>query len=456
MMASEEKPSAKTKDRWFDGWLIAKGAALKELCEDTGKQLAAYETRTGLRKGGGRRKSLPAFMRRVEGITCNLALLVLKPGTTGKIVTPLRKGDGKRSRYDNKLFDAQGIKPILSRCEGLGLLTVNVGAWKGEATTIQPTPGFKAEVLSRGISRKYFGRDRHQELIVLTRTTKGGKPGEEDTGEEADDVFVSTVMGGLLDYRDTDRTNAMRAHIRQLADHLEAADIRYLGNDPDIDVDDRLLRRHFSLPKRSNAPTFDLGGRLFCRGLSYIPKHQRHHLRIDGEPVVLADYSAMFPHLMYGVAGETPPSCDLYDLPGFGPDDRPGIKMAFNALLFGAGRQPRSMWPEDVREKLPKGAGVMKVRKAIFARHPVLLRAGRWETKHHVHLGYHLMFLESEIMAAVLGELMALSTTAIGLHDGLLAPASKAGIVKEIMEAKALAIGNVAIPIVVKDVKPGP
>ncbi len=429
--------------------------ALRQLCDDTVAQLVNFEQRQGLRKGGGRRKTLADFQRRVEGVTCNLALAVLKPGTTGQIVTPLRKGDGKRDRYDNKLFDAQAIKPILALCEATGLLTIHVGKWKGSATTIEPTDGFKAEVLSRGISRQDFGRDPHQELIVLSRTTKGGKSGDEAGGEEGGVPFEE-LRGGVLDYHDTDRTIAMRAQMKRLGDHLEAADIRYLGTQLDIDVDDRLLRRHFSLPKNSITPTFDLGGRLFCRGLSYIPKHQRRFLRLDGEPVCLADYSAMFPHLVYGVAGEKPPSGDLYDLPGFGPEHRKSIKLAFNALLFGAGRKPTAKWPEDVRKALPKGASVKKVRDAVLARHPVLMKAGRWETEHQVHLGYHLMFLESEIMVAVLEELMAIPTTAIGLHDGLLVPASKAGIVKDIMEAKAIEIGRVAIPVVVKDVTPDP
>ena len=442
------------KDRWFDGWLVAKSPALKELCEHTASILIAYEKRAGLRKSD-RKKTLPDHLRRIEGVVCNLAFSVIKQGGNGKIVTPLHKGNGRTNRYDNKLFDGEGLPPILALFNAMRLLTVSKGAWKGSATTMQPTPGFEEEVRSRDITRQDFGRDPHQELIVLTRTTKGGKQDDDDTDTDngMEGLLEATARGGLLNYRDTERTHSLRAQMMRLGDHLANADIRYVGSDTNIDVDDRLLRRHFSLPLKSKTPTFDLGGRLFCRGLSYIPKTERQHLRIDGERVMLADYSAMFPHLCYGLSGVTPPSEDLYALPGFEANDRAGIKMAFNALLFGAGRKPGARWPDEVRGKLPNGVGVKTLREAILKKHPMLMKAGRWETQNSNYLGYHLMFLESEIMVAVLEELMALATTAIGLHDGLLVPASKAGITKQIMEAKAIEIGRVAIPVVVKDVK---
>src|SRR5262245_49551073 len=64
--------------------------------------------------------------------------------------------------------------------------------------------------------------------------------------------------------------------------------------------------------------------------------------------------------------------------------------------------------------RLPLGWGVARTKKAILQSHPVLKEA--WGRR----LGYRLMFVESEILSAVLLHLASQGIPALGLHDGLM------------------------------------
>jgi hypothetical protein len=81
--------------------------------------------------------------------------------------------------------------------------------------------------------------------------------------------------------------------------------------------------------------------------------------------------------------------------------------------------------------RLPLGWSVRRTRKAILAMHPALKAAwGR-------HLGYSLMYKESEVLVAVLETLMERNIPALGLHDGLLVAQSKAEEASAVMMDKA-------------------
>jgi hypothetical protein len=60
------------------------------------------------------------------------------------------------------------------------------------------------------------------------------------------------------------------------------------------------------------------------------------------------------------------------------------------------------------------------------------------------------MFMESEILIAVLQELASLGIPALGLHDGLLVPLSKKDVAGKVMDRAAKAVSGVAIPVTIK------
>lgn len=437
------------KDRWFDPWMTAKGEPLRGLSKAVAEAVERHERETGLRKRA-RRKTLGDFLRRVEGMVANLAFTATAPGDIRPIVLSLHKGTGRKSRYDSPMFDAETLPPLLVSFEGLGLIAVQKGdRLQRRATTILPTSHFVEEVEARAIGPRDFGRDEGQEVLILTRTTRGGteKPFEDEEGQF---VQPETDHGRRVDYADTPETLAIRERIHQLGRFLAAADIAYLGQDPGVDTRTRVLRRHFSLPRNAKVPAFDLGGRLHCEGLTNIPKRERHLIRLDGEPVAVLDFGAMFPRLAYGLVGAAVPDGDPYKLPGFSEDHRDGIKMAFNAFLFGAGRRRKARWPEEVREALPAHATTGRLRDAIWQRHPSLRALAGTEREIGIPVGYRLMFLESQIMVAILEELGQRGVSAIGIHDGLMVPCSKAAEVLGIMEKHALSIGGITIPVTIK------
>ena len=103
--------------------------------------------------------------------------------------------------------------------------------------------------------------------------------------------------------------------------------------DPEVDLSQRLLRRVF------NNGSFEDGGRLYGGFWQLMKKDDRADgLEIDGHPFVELDYGQMSVSLLYGLAGKTPPSGDLYDLSAHGvpTDCRPGIKKVLNAMVWAA------------------------------------------------------------------------------------------------------------------------
>lgn len=60
------------------------------------------------------------------------------------------------------------------------------------------------------------------------------------------------------------------------------------------------------------------------------------------------------------------------------------------------------------------------------------------------------MYMESEILVAVLEKMMDREIVGLGIHDGLLAPASKAEQVRTIMEEMSVAKAKTTIPVFVE------
>ena len=85
-------------------------------------------------------------------------------------------------------------------------------------------------------------------------------------------------------------------------------------------------------------------------------------------------------------------------------------------------------------------------KEAILRCHPALKNA--WGRK----LGYRLMFKESQILVAVLQDLFSRDITALGLHDGLLIPQSKAAVATEVMMMRGKEMTGIILPVSHKEV----
>ena len=92
--------------------------------------------------------------------------------------------------------------------------------------------------------------------------------------------------------------------------------------------------------------------------------------------------------------------------------------------------------------RLPAGWGVAKTKETILSVH-ALLREIYWGRGY----GYRLMFLESEVLIAILQDLAARNVPALGLHDGLLVAVSNKETAKEAMRVAAKAVTGIDLPV---------
>lgn len=176
-------------------------------------------------------------------------------------------------------------------------------------------------------------------------------------------------------------------------------------------------------------------------------KDRRRGIRIEGETVANLDFASMFPRLAYASVGAAAPKGDLYailDLEGH----RRAVKMAVICLLMDDFR--RSKWPEeltmadqgaDASAILPAGWTVKRPKDAIIQKHPALRPCLG------VGLGLTLMYRESQILVRVLEVMKARRIMALGLHDGLLLPRSRAEEGRRMMEVISREFTPAGIPV---------
>jgi hypothetical protein len=182
---------------------------------------------------------------------------------------------------------------------------------------------------------------------------------------------------------------------------------------------------------------YNMGGRLYSKasGVSYqnMEKHNRHDMRINGEPVVELDIRASFLTILYAQRGIAPdPSIDPYT---FGSIPREVIK-AWIAMTLGYDRF-HSNWSDETVEKLIEDEGIDlrksyaidTVRAAVIDEHPILHAwpnsTVRWQD---------LQYQESSaIIDAVEALGLRHDITALPLHDALLVQRSNIDTASEVL-----------------------
>lgn len=289
------------------------------------------------------------------------------------------------------------------------------GATSRTATLLQPGGGLVALIRHHHPSLNDLDRMPPREVIAL-KAPRSVDPKQRQRAAT------------WLDYKDTRRTKAWRAEVERLNARLDAADLSVdLGAWPQgvrrmaLDLRDRHVVRYF------NNARWDHGGRLFGGFWQTMPSASRVALRIGGEPVAVVDYSAMFPRLLYAMAGlDVPPDADLYAVPGF-EGHREGIKKVMAALLFRDGLLERL--PHGSRGLLPKGTTPRNIEAAIREHHaPISRRLGNG-------VGFKLMHQESQILLAVLAACADVGLVALPVHDAVIVPRSRATEALDIMAA---------------------
>ncbi|MDQ0510633.1 hypothetical protein [Ancylobacter amanitiformis] len=407
------------------------------LVADIRAMVDAHEAASGARKRARKPVDQRHFETAVEVVVANLAHAVLVPPETGRIAVLTGNGARGATRYANRAL-GEPLRALLGTLGELGVLDWQWTGKRHEASSLAPTEAFRERVHGAGVTLADFGRVPGEETIILSQKVRSSMP----SGE--------APLRKLVNYPDAAEADAMRHDMKALNGFLSSADIRFVedGLGP-VDTSNRTLRRHFvrQAGDTDAAFTFDLSGRLFGGFWQTMKSERRAGIRINGEPVAELDYGQMAVRLAHAHVGATPPEGDMYALPGL-EGHRAAVKTAVNVLLNDTHR--RNAWPSSLTEagdgadaeaSLPEGWTVAKVRAAVLARHPALapcLSAG---------LGLRLMHTESEILVSVLKEMMARGIVGLGIHDGLLTPASKSEEVRRIMVEEARIKAGTTIPV---------
>jgi hypothetical protein len=341
----------------------------------------------------------------VSTIIANLILLhQLRPEGSSLVVD---LANTKKTRYDRKGF--QKLSPAIDALQDMGLVDKFPGDYRRYRTTLQARGKLLEAVTSSPALLADVIRAEGQELIVLTARPRIKR---DNYGKKHPKI--------PLDYADDEETRRLRAEIEALNRFLSAADITFRGNViPEIG-----LYRTFTLRREADPHIFNLHGRLYGGFWINLPKGQREDLRIDGGEVADLDFTAMFPSLAYIRAGQAPPEGDPYAIKGL-DGYRSGAKAAMSAFLSAGG--PQRVLPDGMREKLPDGWSIKRLREAILEHHPVL--ADSFEQD----LSLEFMFTESRIMMRALSCLVAQGVTALPIHDGMMVASSKADIASAAM-----------------------
>ena len=343
-------------------------------------------------------------------LVADLAYHYLSGSPGNGLVVPRGKRElGKKSRYHPPYF-TRSFPKLLDTLQRLGYLRQKIGAYsakprQSKRTTIQPQTRFVELVVKHQVTFEDLEVSDAEEVIILKRA----KRSHWDKGEK-------------IPYQDTLVTRRLRAEVLALNSWLERADIAFDANAHERPVDAR-ARRLFRYFARGD---FKSGGRLFKGFWQTLPKPARLiGIRIEGESIVELDYSQFNPMLAYARVRGSPPSGDAYSLPGL-EQFRDGVKKVFNALLFDD--KPRRSLPKGVGGFFPVGTKIGDVVDAIREKHPTL------ESVLSTGAGFHLMYLESEIMMRVLEQLRHQAIVGLPIFDGVLVKASKAEAAKIVMK----------------------
>ncbi|MEW9834226.1 hypothetical protein [Mesorhizobium marinum] len=414
------------RDRSFNPWRYALTDKAKALVAEAIGIVEAFEDHRAPRKRRRKERDQATFEATVEAILCDLinhhvfdlpkriyvsrsgqvlsaAARYKAPAINKKLPDILDKVSKPEVDYVRQVKGYQGTFGVAAR------------------TTIEPGERLLDRINTLGITAKDIGQHPPAEIIYLRAPKTDPK-----------------VHPPLVNYTDTPSTDLFREQMRAINAWLADVDI---GLDPDlmpgkpvrVDPRQRSLRRMFTRGK------FSCGGRLY--GGFWIPlnKQQREAaLIIQGEAIVELDYGQMAPRLFYAMKGIQPPDKDLYAIPGY-ERQRDGIKKVMNSMFFRT--SPITQMPQGVRPKFESKHDAVDVAAAIMAYHPgiadLFFRG----------LGHEAQFMESEIMVAILLELIELEIVALPIHDAILVRESDAGDARQVMldvfKAKTGTIGYV-------------
>ncbi|MEN0654072.1 MULTISPECIES: hypothetical protein [Hyphobacterium] len=404
--ASPAATEGVTEENAFDWHRTALGAPARHLVDEAMGAADAIRTAAEGARSRQERHLQPACAS-VEAIVMNLSVSALSGSEGGLHVT--RSKQQLERRWPGKPAGMNaGFVRRLDELQAAGWLRQSQGGrpsgGRARQTVIYPGPALLAAIDRLGVTFADIGQERPSDTVTLRS-----------------EVAPGHRRGKPIPLPGTDEVRGIKDEVDALNAYLDGLDISAAGpHAPMIDLNRRSLRRAF-LDGR-----LDRGGRYFGGFWQTLKKDvRRSALHLNGEPVVELDYVSAFPRIAYGMAGAELPEGDPYDIPGIGREHRAGAKKALNALL----------WRESAMKQVPDGT------RHLFPAHLKGRDVERLIREHHApiaHLfgtraGANIMFLESEVLRVVMGELMELGIPFLPIHDAVLVPLSSREVAQKVM-----------------------
>jgi len=228
---------------------------------------------------------------------------------------------------------------------------------------------------------------------------------------------------GLINYRDTDQTRAMRDQLVRYQTLLDRHHIDVCSlEEPVIKQGNGLLRigrEHVFICRIFNDGSFDRGGRYFGGWWQIVPQELRRDICIDGQFIVEKDFSSLFPRMIYCLEGITPPD-DPYaiDLSGLAYADMPPkdgrglIKKMLNTMFNK--RPGQSILRIVGDEHRAAGVPTEDIRAAIGRLDELNAPIRHWFDS---GAGTYLMNLESQIAEILIDRAIESDEVILTVHD---------------------------------------
>ena len=305
----------------------------------------------------------------------------------------------------NQLHEAGVVK------QRRGTMQKVQGELRGIQTTLRATPWLVDQIKDLDLTTRDFTLV-HPELVLLRAR------------EESEFAFRADVevQKELLDYEDTPHTLLMRDTVRAINEWLDTLDIELVGKCRGVDVHWRKQRRFFTTLSLDDRKV-DKGGRWFGGFWQAMSKAERFkHIRLDGEPIAELDFKTLYPNILRAFERLPVATQDVYSVPDV---PRSHVKVLLNKYLFWQNPSAAIRWPKGWSVR---GVSAFDLLHRLIDREPVL------DKYFHTGIGYHLQFIESEIMAMLYQGMRFRGIPALGIHDAVLVPQSRTKAAREVME----------------------
>jgi hypothetical protein len=352
----------------------------------------------------------------------------------------------RATRYSRQALKGEPLSLALGELEELGLIAIQPAQFKRLRTTIAPTPKLEELIAKHQVTTACTVRIPNEEVIILTRlkTRNATAIGDDEDNDDGDDNEPFNQGGPAIDYPDDcAAANSLRTPLRQYNQFLSQSNIHVIGT---LNAPPRPFAPFKRLFASNGTISFNLRGRLHGGQVGgwnqNLPKEQRHLIRINDEPVCDLDFTNMHLRLAYSEAQCPPPNGDLYAIKGL-EDHRSTVKKVVLAMLAKSG--PLTKLPRGTRNQLPKQWNGKNIAQAIAEHHaPIAHIFGKGNSHRYT-------FQESQVLMETLCRLMNQhNVPALPMHDGLMVQASKRELAMIVMQAVAMDVLGVVLPVEVK------